>query len=205
MSVSNTKVGSSGPELRGGNITLETILRPTDVTLRQTKIICTLGPACWDVPTLESLIDAGLAVARFNFSHGDHEGHQACLERLRTAAKNKNKHIGTLNVECDVRYVLICESIVDCTSNDVRAYFVVFLLYTTGSSVLPSRVFILLFVLTKRDLFDFSLVLFCGCIAIPQTHITIHTNAICKQLSCWTPRAPKSDPDFLQMTPRKLI
>ena len=33
-------------------------------------------------------------VARFNFSHGDHDGHKACLDRLRQAAKNKNKHIG---------------------------------------------------------------------------------------------------------------
>jgi pyruvate kinase len=86
---------SAGPELRGGNITLDTILSKTDVTRRQTKIVCTLGPACWDVPKLEALIDAGLAVARFNFSHGDHEGHQACLDRLRTAAANKGKHIGT--------------------------------------------------------------------------------------------------------------
>lgn len=95
MSVSSTNVGSFGPELRGSNITLEKILCKTDSTLRQTKIVCTLGPACWEVPQLESLIDNGLSVARFNFSHGDHEGHQACLDRLRQAANNKNKYIGT--------------------------------------------------------------------------------------------------------------
>ena len=97
MPANIVNVGSSGPELRGANITLETVLRKTDVSVRQTKIICTLGPACWDVATLEQLIDAGLNVARFNFSHGDHEGHQACLDRLHAAAKNKNKHIGTIN------------------------------------------------------------------------------------------------------------
>lgn len=95
MSISNTNVGTFGPELRGSNITLETILSKSDVTTRQTKIICTLGPACWAVDQLENLIDAGLSVARFNFSHGDHEGHQACLDRLRTAAANKKKHVGT--------------------------------------------------------------------------------------------------------------
>lgn len=35
-------------------------------------------------------------VARFNFSHGDHEGHGKVLERLRTAAKNKNRNIAIL-------------------------------------------------------------------------------------------------------------
>jgi hypothetical protein len=84
-----------GPELRGGNITLERIFHKSDVSSRQTKIICTMGPACWDVPTLEQLIDAGLSMARFNFSHGDHAAHAACLERVRTAATNKNKHVGT--------------------------------------------------------------------------------------------------------------
>jgi pyruvate kinase len=95
MSVSHTNVNTFGPELRGANITLERILHKTDVSTRQTKIICTMGPACWDVPMLEQLIDAGLSVARFNFSHGDHATHAACLERVRTAAANKNKHVGT--------------------------------------------------------------------------------------------------------------
>lgn len=95
MSVSQTKIGPSGPELRGANITLERIIAKTDASKRQTKIVCTLGPACWAVEQLEALIDVGLAVARFNFSHGDHEGHKACLDRLRTAAKNKGKHVGT--------------------------------------------------------------------------------------------------------------
>jgi pyruvate kinase len=90
----STVATSSGPELRGANITLDSILKPTDTSLRQTKIICTLGPACWDVPTLEQLIHAGLSVARFNFSHGDHKGHQECLDRLRIAVKNTNKYVG---------------------------------------------------------------------------------------------------------------
>ena len=97
MSVSNTKIASTGgPELRGSNITLATILKKSNPGDRsQTKIICTLGPACWDVDKLESLIDAGMAVARFNFSHGDHAGHKACLDRLRQAATNKKKYVGT--------------------------------------------------------------------------------------------------------------
>ena len=95
-SMSRKSMGVTGPELRGANITLATILRPTDVSTRQTKIVCTLGPACWEIPQLEELIDAGLAVARFNFSHGDHDGHKACLDRLRQAAQNKNKHVAVM-------------------------------------------------------------------------------------------------------------
>jgi len=54
---------------------------------KKTKIFCTMGPACWDVPTLVTLIDAGMNVARLNFSHGDHAAHGATLERVREAAK----------------------------------------------------------------------------------------------------------------------
>jgi pyruvate kinase len=95
MSLSQTKVTVSGPELRGANITLEKVMAKTETEKRQSKIVCTLGPACWDVPQLEELVEAGLAVARFNFSHGDHEGHKACLDRMREAASNKGKHVGT--------------------------------------------------------------------------------------------------------------
>ena len=89
--ISNT---ADVPTLAGGFINLDMIKKPTDVHNRRSKIICTLGPACWEVPQLETLIDAGMNVARFNFSHGDHEGHLAVLKRLRAAAENKNRNIG---------------------------------------------------------------------------------------------------------------
>jgi len=85
-----------GPELPGGNIELDMIFNKTNVDKRQTKIFCTLGPACWKVDQLEALIHAGLNVARFNFSHGDHEGHKACLDRLHQAMKNTGKQVGVL-------------------------------------------------------------------------------------------------------------
>ena len=53
-----SQTSASGPELRGSNITLERITSESDVSQRKTKIVCTLGPACWSVPTLEGLIDA---------------------------------------------------------------------------------------------------------------------------------------------------
>ncbi len=42
-----------------------------------------MGPACWSEEGLEKLLDAGCNVLRFNFSHGDHEGHYKVLERFR--------------------------------------------------------------------------------------------------------------------------
>ena len=41
--------------------------------MKKTKIICTLGPSTDKPGILEALIESGMDVARFNFSHGDHE------------------------------------------------------------------------------------------------------------------------------------
>lgn len=50
--------------------------------LKKTKIICTMGPACENEDTLRQLMLNGMNVARFNFSHGDHDEQQGRLDRL---------------------------------------------------------------------------------------------------------------------------
>ncbi|KAJ7279824.1 hypothetical protein O6H91_Y377000 [Diphasiastrum complanatum] len=53
-----------------------------------TKIVGTLGPKSRSVETIEALLKAGMSVARFDFSWGDEEYHQATLENLKKAVKN---------------------------------------------------------------------------------------------------------------------
>lgn len=58
--------------------------------MRKTKIVCTLGPATDSEAKIRELIDAGMNVARFNFSHGTHESHKATfdiVDRLRRGMK----------------------------------------------------------------------------------------------------------------------
>jgi len=73
------------------------IVHDDDNLLRKCKIICTMGPSCWDVDMLVKLIDAGMNVCRLNFSHGDHEMHGQTVNRIREAAKlRKQKPVAIL-------------------------------------------------------------------------------------------------------------
>ncbi len=51
-----------------------------------TKVVCTIGPACIDSRTLEKMLLSGMDVARFNFSHGRPEDHVKQIKRLRAVA-----------------------------------------------------------------------------------------------------------------------
>jgi pyruvate kinase len=53
----------------------------------RTKIVCTLGPATATRDTLRSLMEAGLNVARLNFSHGTHDLHAATVALVRSVAE----------------------------------------------------------------------------------------------------------------------
>lgn len=51
--------------------------------MKRAKIVCTIGPASRDVETLKRLIDAGMNVARMNFSHGSRDDHREVYDRIR--------------------------------------------------------------------------------------------------------------------------
>ncbi|MDM8000457.1 MAG: pyruvate kinase [Dehalococcoidia bacterium] len=52
-------------------------------TLRRTKIVCTIGPASESHDVLESLVLAGMNLARLNFSHGTHQDHERRIRAIR--------------------------------------------------------------------------------------------------------------------------
>jgi pyruvate kinase len=64
--------------------------------MRRAKIVATLGPACSDAAILEKLLSLGVDVARFNFSHGQHEEHAQGLDRIRAASRHLGKAVAVL-------------------------------------------------------------------------------------------------------------
>ena len=71
---------------------LDSILGNSDKLIRKTKIVCTIGPACYDHEILCGMLERGMTVARLNFSHGDHKTHGEVIDRLREAFKAR-KHL----------------------------------------------------------------------------------------------------------------
>ncbi|HWD64924.1 MAG TPA: pyruvate kinase [Solirubrobacteraceae bacterium] len=64
--------------------------------MRRTKIVATIGPASRDPETLRRMIEAGLDVARLNFSHGNREMHAENAERVRDAAGAVGRQVAVL-------------------------------------------------------------------------------------------------------------
>jgi len=64
--------------------------------LRKTKIICTLGPASESEDKLKELMQAGMNVARFNFSHGTHEEQKKKFAKVLKVSNELGLNISTL-------------------------------------------------------------------------------------------------------------
>jgi pyruvate kinase len=70
------------------------------MAIRRAKIVCTIGPASDDREVLRDLIDAGMDVARLNFSHGTHEEHARRIGLLRAAAESSGREVAILQDLC---------------------------------------------------------------------------------------------------------
>ncbi|ANB05868.1 pyruvate kinase [Streptomyces ambofaciens] len=64
--------------------------------MRRAKIVCTLGPATDSYDQIKDLVDAGMDIARFNFSHGTHAEHEERYHRVRKASDETGRSVGTL-------------------------------------------------------------------------------------------------------------
>jgi pyruvate kinase len=64
--------------------------------MRRTKIVVTIGPACRDPETLARMVEAGMDVARLNFSHGNRELHAENADRVRAAASQVGRQVALL-------------------------------------------------------------------------------------------------------------
>jgi pyruvate kinase len=64
--------------------------------VRRTKIVATIGPACHDADTLARMVEAGLDVARLNFSHGTREDHAEGVQLVREAANRAGRQVAIL-------------------------------------------------------------------------------------------------------------
>jgi pyruvate kinase len=63
---------------------------------RQSRIVCTLGPASDRLQILKAMINAGMNVARLNFSHGSHQSHQESFNRLREACRSVDREVAVM-------------------------------------------------------------------------------------------------------------
>src|SRR5690349_303419 len=63
---------------------------------RRAKIVCTLGPATATPEKLRDLVEAGMDVARLNFSHGSHADHKQVYDMVRQAADDAGRAVGIL-------------------------------------------------------------------------------------------------------------
>lgn len=64
--------------------------------MRKTKIICTLGPATDNDEVLRKLVESGMDVARFNFSHGDHDTHKKRLDKIKKLRQELGKPVAAM-------------------------------------------------------------------------------------------------------------
>src|SRR5512144_974590 len=66
------------------------------ITAPKTKIVCTIGPASESPEVMRQMIEAGMNVARLNFSHGEFAAHKKNVDNLRAASESLGRRIAIM-------------------------------------------------------------------------------------------------------------
>lgn len=75
--------------------------------MRKTKIVCTMGPSTDKPGILRQLMENGMNVARFNFSHGDYEEHKGRYDKVRALSKELDLPIACMLTPRVLRFVWV--------------------------------------------------------------------------------------------------
>ena len=73
--------------------------------MKKTKIVCTMGPNTNNEDTMRALVRNGMDIARFNFSHGDHEEQKFRMDMLKRILKKKASRSQSSWIQRDRRSV----------------------------------------------------------------------------------------------------
>lgn len=68
----------------------------TSLQTNKTKLVCTIGPASDSPKMIEKVIEAGMNIARLNFSHGDFEYHGKVIKNIRAASERIGKRVSIM-------------------------------------------------------------------------------------------------------------
>lgn len=129
----NLEHGSDQPPLVQGLVPFQS----KDTGVRHCKIVGTLGPSSNNEKTLTELVNAGLNIARLNFSHGDHETHANNIKLVRKVAEKTGQ---TITVLQDLQGPKIrCGKLIDgaITLTRGETYSLVYGLEQTDKLIIP--------------------------------------------------------------------
>ncbi|MEO0561338.1 MAG: pyruvate kinase [Chloroflexota bacterium] len=68
-------------------------MNKTYVPTKQTRIVCTIGPASSSQPVLEQMLINGMDIARINFAHGSLDSHREVIQNIRSAAATVGRRV----------------------------------------------------------------------------------------------------------------
>ena len=75
--------------------------------MKKTKIICTMGPNTNDESLMRKLVQNGMDIARFNFSHGDHEEQKGRMDMLKKIREKRTNQSRSFWIQKDLRSVQV--------------------------------------------------------------------------------------------------